>query len=62
MSKLYRSRQSKVLAGICGGIGEAHDIDPTLLRLILVFVTLISGLAPLLITYIGWILIPEEGK
>ena len=63
MNKLCRSRTNKMLAGICGGIGEAHEIDPTLLRLILVFLALATGLVPLLITYIvGWIIIPEEGK
>ena len=60
MSKLYRSRTNRVAAGICGGIGEVHQIDPTLLRLILVFITLATGLVPLLITYIvGWAIIPE---
>jgi len=63
MNKLYRSRRNKVLAGICGGIGEVHEIDPTLLRLILVFLTLTTGLVPLLITYIvGWIIIRKEGE
>ena len=63
MSKLYRSRTNKMLAGICGGIGEAHQIDPTLLRLILVFIALATGLVPLLITYIvGWVIIPTDDR
>ena len=63
MSKLHRSRENSVLAGICGGIGEAHQMDPTLVRLILVFLTLVTGLFPLLITYIiGWAVIPVEGE
>ncbi len=32
--KLYRSQYNKMLFGVCGGIGEYFDIDPTLIRLI----------------------------
>lgn len=32
--KLYRSETNKMLAGVCGGIGEYFNIDPTLVRLI----------------------------
>ena len=31
--KLYRSTKDKVLAGVCGGLGEYFDVDPTLVRL-----------------------------
>ena len=31
--KLHKSRHNKMIAGICGGIGEYFDIDPTLIRL-----------------------------
>ena len=31
--KLYRSRENAMLAGVCGGIGEFFEIDPTLVRL-----------------------------
>ena len=31
--KLYRSRNSRMLCGVCGGIGEYFNIDPTLIRL-----------------------------
>ena len=52
MKKLYRSQKNKKIAGICGGIGEVYSIDPTLLRLACVFTCLVSGVFPLLITYI----------
>lgn len=32
--KLYRSEQNKMLLGVCGGIGEYFNIDPTIVRLI----------------------------
>jgi phage shock protein C len=31
--KLYRSREDRMIAGICGGVGEVYNIDPTLIRL-----------------------------
>ena len=31
--KLYRSRHDKMVAGICGGIGEMTSVDPTMIRL-----------------------------
>ena len=66
MKKIYRSRTDQKLAGICGGLGEIFNIDSNLIRLALVFATILTGIFPLLITYIGgWIIIPEgpvEGK
>ena len=34
--KLYKSRENQILCGVCGGIGEYLNIDPTLIRLLLV--------------------------
>jgi len=31
---LYRSKKNRVVGGVCGGIGEYFDIDPTLIRLL----------------------------
>ena len=31
--RLYRSRENRMLCGVCGGIGEYFNIDPTLIRL-----------------------------
>lgn len=33
VKKLYRSRSERMIAGVCGGIGEYFDLDPTLVRL-----------------------------
>jgi phage shock protein C len=67
MKKLYRSRKDKKIAGICGGLGELFSIDSTLIRLVLVFIGLATGLVPMIVAYIvGWIIIPvgpaEEEK
>jgi len=52
MRRIYRSRTDKKIFGVCGGIGEAYDIDPTLIRIIVVFLALATGLLPMIVTYI----------
>ncbi len=37
MNKLYRSRKSSMIAGVCGGLGNYLGIDPTIIRLVFVF-------------------------
>lgn len=57
--KLYRSRSNRMIAGICGGMGDFFNIDPTLVRIGFVIVSLLPG--PSIIFYlIGWIIIPLE--
>ncbi len=41
--KLSKSRENKKLCGVCGGIAEYLEIDPTVIRLILVIFTLLGG-------------------
>ncbi len=61
MRKLYLSKTDKKIFGVCGGIGETYDIDPSLIRLILIFLFLITAILPLLITYfLAWLIIPEK--
>jgi len=61
MKKLYLSKNDRKIAGICGGIGETYDRDPTLIRLMLVFICLVTAVLPVVITYlIGWIVIPQK--
>lgn len=63
MKKIYRSKENKIIAGICGAASEMLKVDPTLVRLGVVFVMLITGLLPILITYIiGWIIIPYKDE
>ena len=60
MKRIYRSRTDKKVAGIFGGIAELYDLDPSLLRLLAVFVGVATGLLPLFITYlVGWFIIPK---
>jgi phage shock protein C len=60
-STLYRSREDRVFAGLCGGIGELAGVDPTIIRLILVFLALLTAVMPVLVTYVvAWIIVPER--
>jgi len=59
MKRLYRDRWDKKVAGICGGMGQFLTLDPTIIRLFLVFFCVLTGLLPIAIVYIiGWMLIP----
>ena len=61
MKKLYLSNTDKKIFGVCGGIGEAYDIDPTLIRLIMVFLCFATAVVPLAVTYIiAWAIFPEK--
>ena len=57
--RLYRSNESKVIAGVCSGIAEYFDIDPTLVRLGWVLFSLLGG-SGLLAYIIAAIIIPER--
>ncbi len=61
MKKLYRSSKDKMLSGLCGGFGETFSIDPTLVRLVFVFLFVSTGFLALLIAYIvGWMIVPKD--
>ena len=57
--RLYRSRKDRMIAGVCGGLGEYFGIDPTLVRLLFVFAALFYG--PGVLAYlILMLVVPEE--
>lgn len=57
--RLYRSRMSKMVGGVCGGLSEYFQIDPSIMRIGWVVFTMLGG-AGLLAYIICWIVIPEE--
>jgi phage shock protein C len=57
--KLYRNTENKMLAGVCSGIADYFDIDPTLVRLGWVLFSLLGG-SGLLAYIIAAIIIPER--
>lgn len=59
--KLYRNTKDKMLTGVLSGIGEYFAIDPTLLRLLFVILTVLTGIFPFVIIYIiAAFIIPEK--
>ena len=52
MKRLYRSETNKVILGVCGGIAEYYDVDPTLVRLIWAAATILTAVAPGAIIYL----------
>lgn len=56
--RLFRSRTDRKLGGVCGGIANYFTIDPTVVRLATVILTL-TGMS-ILLYIILWIVIPEE--
>ena len=57
--RLYRSRTSRMLCGVCGGIGEYFNIDPTLVRLGFVLLVFWWG-AGILAYFIAAVIVPDE--
>lgn len=57
--RLYKSRNDKMLGGVCGGIAEYFDIDPTLVRLGWVLFCALGG-SGILAYIVAAIVIPEQ--
>ena len=60
MKRLVRSKKNQMLCGVCAGIGEYFDIDPTIVRLVAATLGL-SGTG-LFVYIVAAIIIPEEGE
>jgi phage shock protein PspC (stress-responsive transcriptional regulator) len=59
--RLQRPVKGRMVAGVAAGLGEYFGLDPVLVRVVFVAVTLIAGIG-VLIYLAGWLLIPEEGE
>jgi phage shock protein C len=58
--RLYRSTSNRKIAGVCGGIAEYFNIDPTIVRIIAVILLLPGGLPGFIPYVIMWIVVPEK--
>jgi phage shock protein C len=59
---LRRSRRDRIVAGVCGGLGEFFGISAFWFRLALVIAFIPGGVPGLLIYYLLWIMIPNESE
>ncbi|MBO7418979.1 MAG: PspC domain-containing protein [Bacteroidaceae bacterium] len=57
--KLRRTKNDKMIAGVCGGLGKYFDLDPTILRLVFVLLLIFAGTG-LLAYLVLWLVIPQE--
>ena len=57
--KLTRSTTNRSICGVCGGIGEYINIDPTIIRIIWIFCSLTSCGTGLIVYLIAALVIPE---
>ena len=58
--RLYRSRRHRMIAGVCGGLAERYDWDPSVVRLIFVLASFLPIPTHIALLYIiMWIVIPE---
>jgi phage shock protein C len=58
--RLYRSREEKMIAGVCGGIAKYFNIDPTIVRIIAVLLLIPGGLPGFIPYIILWLVVPVE--
>lgn len=63
MKRLYKSSTDKKLDGVCAGVAEYMEVDPTLIRLIYVLLTMFTAVVPGLIAYVILaLIIPRESE
>ena len=57
--QLFRSRRNRLLGGVCGGLAEYFNIDPTIMRIITALLTLLLGGLPIIVYILLWLIAPE---
>jgi phage shock protein C len=60
IKQLRRSRSSRTIAGVCGGLGQFFGIDPIWFRIGFILAVLPGGIPGPLLYVIGWVVIPAE--
>jgi len=60
LKKLYRSRRDKKLLGLCGGLSEMLNVDATLIRILLIVITVLSSGMAIFIYIIAGLVVPKE--
>ena len=57
--KLRRSTTNRIIAGVAGGLGEYFNIDPTILRIAFILLTVFGG-SGILIYLVLWLIMPND--
>lgn len=62
MKKLYLSDTNKKIGGVCGGLGEYFEVDPTLVRVIFILIALLSVGLGVIAYLLIWMVVPRKPK
>ncbi len=62
MKRLYRSEHEKILCGVCGGLAEYFNVDPTIVRLAVALLFILNPAATLILYLIACIIMPKESE
>jgi phage shock protein C len=60
--KLIRTRDGRIVAGVCSGIGDYLGVDANVIRLIFALITVFTAGLGILLYLVAWVVIPEEGE
>jgi phage shock protein C len=60
--RLYRSRNNRMLAGVCGGLANYFNVDPTVIRVITIILLLAFNIMALIAYFVLALIIPVESS
>lgn len=60
MEKKLRRSNDKMIAGVCAGLAHYFDLDPTVVRIVYVLLSIFTAFAGLLVYLILWLVMPKE--
>ncbi len=60
--KLLRTRDGRLVAGVCSGVGDYLGVDANVIRLIFALITVFTAGLGILLYLAAWVVIPEEGE
>jgi len=56
---IYRSKDQRLLGGVCSGFAEYFNVDPSVIRLLWIILTFVYG-SGFILYFILWVILPEE--
>lgn len=60
MEKKLRRTNDKMIAGVCAGLAHYFDLDPTVIRIVYVLLSIFTAFAGVLVYLILWLIMPKE--
>jgi phage shock protein C len=60
--KLLRTRDGRLVAGVCSGIGDYLGMDANVIRLVFALITVFTAGLGILLYLVAWVVLPEEGE